>query len=214
MKRPTGIHGLVYCYFAHHQADGTRRVTANRVMFLGILPLLVSVALLVRLGLPRIDDLPLFTTVTAIITAVLIGLLPLMHSVIGQTDPDKKYTSGERPIAQQEIHRIETLQDLHATVSLAIALLVVALAIFVAFPFLATKSVSTNGVNVWTYDGFWYYPAMILTFGLYAIAVSTALTFFDIASGIFEAVENHAELLKERVNKNVAPPSTPDVTDL
>jgi len=38
---------------------------------------------------------------------------------------------------------------------------------------------------------------------LYSVMTSTALTFFDVARGVFEAVESHSEGIKSQIRSNI-----------
>jgi hypothetical protein len=165
-----------------------------------------------RVGIPEDSYIPLIVAVLAVLAAVLVGLLPLIHSVIGQANADRQYSTGEKEIAQQELDRIQTLQDLHAAISFAVVLLVLGLISCIVFPFLGTVPVGASPAlpQPRIYGPYEHGFAETLTVILYTVAVSTSLTFFDIAKGIFEAVESYAESLKKRIRKNIGSTPEPD----
>ncbi len=185
--------------------DGKRQWRWLRFIGFGILPVVLGILLSLRLDPPDPPYLPLIVAVYSVLAAVLVGLIPLVHSVIGQSDPDRKYDAGQRPLAQQEIDRIQTLQDLHAAISYATILLVVSLGACVVLVFLLPASSGGAGTASQPHATAITVLAYCLTAIVYAVGASTALTFFDVATGVFEAMESHAESLKRRIRGNVAP---------
>ncbi|HEX8322367.1 MAG TPA: hypothetical protein VF595_00515 [Tepidisphaeraceae bacterium] len=196
MSRPTGLRGILFCHFSAYLKTGGRQVRPWRVGLLGVLPCAIGATLGIKVGPPRESDLSLLVAVLSVLGAVLIGLLPLIYSVISQSDSKRRYAVGESPLAMNEIARIQALQDLHAAVAWSVILLVGALALCVCLIFF------TSG---------WY--VIVVASIIYAICCSTALAFFDIARGIFEAIENHAEMLKRQINNNVALTSSDHVEE-
>lgn len=201
-KRPTGLRGVAYCYFATYLTSGTRAWSWPRFLVFALMPLVVGVLLAWHLGAPEDDRLSLIVAVLSVLAAVLIGLLPLVHSIVGQASVRRKYAVGERPLAQQELDRVQTLQDLHAAISWAVMLLVVALGCC-AVVALVPEEDPAQKVK---WQPFLIQPALI---ALYSIMGSTALTFFDVARGVFEGMENHSEAIKKAIKNNIDT-STPE----
>lgn len=203
-KRPVGLLGIAYCYYSIHHRNGDRVTKVRRILSLGVAPIILGILLALRLGSPPGNTLQLVVAVMAVLAAVLIGLLPLAHSILAQTDSVTKYTIGERAIAQRSIDRVQVLQDLHASISWAVILLVVGLAssaflVLLGAPFTSSSGQWERGIE------------FALIFILYTVMASTAFTFFDVATGIFEAMESHAESLKRRIRGNMG--STIDTED-
>ena len=195
-RRPIGLAGLAFCYFASHQTDGKRLWDWKRFIFFGITPVIVGLLLFWQFGRPEKDSLTMIVAVLSVLAAVLLGLLPLAHSIVGQTNIDRKYTAGEKPLAQQELDRVQTLQDLHAAISWAVILLVIALgccAIVALLP-----DIQAEQKSKWL--SLIISPVLIL---LYTIISSTALTFFDVARGVFEGMESHSEAIKTKIRNNI-----------
>jgi hypothetical protein len=203
VNRPTGLTGILFCYFSTHRVDGTRQIGALRFAVLGLLPILVGAVLARRLGVPGLSSLQLYIAVVAVLAAVLIGLLPLIHSVLGQVNADRKYDPGERGRAEQELNRIRVLQDLHASVCWAVILLVCALAVSVVLVLLPDYIPETAATTRSTTTKWSLWAQYAATMVLFTVAASTSLSFFDIARGVFEAVENHAESLKAQIERNI-----------
>lgn len=187
-KRPAGLLGIAYCYFSLHMRDGRRAFQWHRVAVYGAVPILIGVLLAIKLGTPDKDKLTLIVAVLSVLAAVLVGLLPLAHSILAQTEVRDRYTEGERPIAQQELDRVQVLQDLHAAISWAVIVLVFGLAIC------AVIGLATSAAG-------WIQAA--LRGGLYFVMASTALTFFDVSQVVFESMEHHAKTLKERIESSM-----------
>ncbi|MGE0756805.1 MAG: hypothetical protein AB7O38_07285, partial [Pirellulaceae bacterium] len=114
MKRPTGLRGIAWCHFSVLLVDGRREWRWWRLCLLGVAPFVLGGLLAAKLSPPDGEHLTLIVAVYSVVAAVLVGLIPLSQSVIGQCDANRKYEPGERPLAQQELDRIQTLQDLHA----------------------------------------------------------------------------------------------------
>lgn len=204
MTRPTGLRGIAYCYFAAHHQDGTRQIKITRILWLGLVPVVLGALLAYRLGAPSGTNLAVVVAVLSVLAAVLIGLLPLAHSILAQSETLREYKLGERPLAQHEINRVQVLQDLHASISWAVALLVVGLA--------ASAIIALISPSPGTSPDSWLKVTMAaLVFVLYTVMASTSLTFFDVATGVFEAMESHATSIKDRIRKNIDHDSPPDV---
>lgn len=204
MKRPTGLRGIAWCHFSVLLVNGERQWRKWRFWLLGIGPFVLGALLTWKLGPPGGDYLPLIVAVYSVVAAVLVGLIPLAQSVIGQSDPERKYEAGEKPLAQQELDRIQTLQDLHAAISYATILLVVSLGACVALAFLLPPA-AKQGAALAPQPKVVVALAYVMAAIIYSVGVSTALTFFDVATGVFEAMENHAETLKRRIRNNIQP---------
>jgi hypothetical protein len=195
-NRPTGLRGVAYCYFATYLTTGKRAWSWPRFIVFAIVPLAVGTLLAWHLGAPKDDRLSLIVAVLSVLAAVLMGLLPLVHSIVGQATVSRKYAIGERPLAQQELDRVQTLQDLHAAISWAVMLLVVALgccAVIALVP-----EVKQGQKSTW--QPYLIQPSLVV---LYTIMGSTALTFFDVARGVFEGMESHSEAIKKAIRNNI-----------
>lgn len=203
MARPTGLRGIAFCYFAVHHSDGTRYIKTRRVLWLGVFPLLLGVVLTCRLGSLSGSNLALVVAVLSVLAAVLVGLLPLAHSILAQSETLREYKQGQLPLAQHELDRVQVLQDLHASISWAVALLVLGLGVSAIIALIGPIQTSSSGFIHRA-------SIVVLTFTLYAVMASTSLTFFDVATGIFEAMESHAKCIKDRIRKNIQPNSGPD----
>ena len=203
MNRPTGFSGIAWCHFSTLLVNGTRKWRWWRFWALGIGPFVLGGLLAWKLGPPGGEYLPLIVAVYSVVAAVLVGLIPLAQSVIGQSDPNRTYEAGERPLAQQELDRIQTLQDLHAAISYATILLVVSLGACVVIVFVSPAAAGDATSPPTTQPVVAVRFAYALATIIYGVGSSTALTFFDVASGVFEAMENHAETLKRRIRNNV-----------
>jgi 4-amino-4-deoxy-L-arabinose transferase-like glycosyltransferase len=204
--RPTGLRGVAYCYFATYLTNGKRQWSWGRFGVLAVLPGIVGVLLTLHLGSPRDDRLSLIVAVLAVMAAVLIGLLPLVHSIVGQASTDRKYVVGERHLAQQQLDRVQTLQDLHASISWSVMLLVVALgscAVLALVP-----PVTEEQELIW--QPYLVQPALVV---LYSIMGSTALTFFDVARGVFEGMESHSEAIKTAIRNNIETKSSEETEE-
>jgi len=194
--RPTGLLGIAHCHFAVHLQSGERVFRWRRLLIFAIASVVIGVLLVAKLGAPAGDKLSLIVAVLAVVSAVLMGLLPLAHSILGQANTERKYTEGERPLAQQELDRVQTLQDLHAAISWAVILLVVGLAACAAIALLPTAP--PTGRSGWMN---WLERGLLVV--MYSIMASTALTLFDVAKGVFEVMESHAESIKRRILGNI-----------
>jgi hypothetical protein len=197
MARPTGLSGIAHCHFSSYHEDGRRTLKASRLIWLGVLPFILGALLAMRLGSPPPDKLSLIVAVFSVVAAVLIGLLPIANSILGQTEITRKYDVGESVLAKESITRVQVLQDLHAAVSWAVVLVVAALVICAALLFLVPPFVPPN--SRWI-NGITFFSLVML----YGIMASTAFTFFDVASGIFETMESYAEAIKVRVRNNIS----------
>jgi uncharacterized membrane protein HdeD (DUF308 family) len=196
--RPTGLSGIAYCHFATYCTDSKRKCNWARLIVYGIVPIIVGILLALHLGKPADDAMSMVVAVFAVVAAVLIGLLPLVHSILGQANTERKYDQGERPLAQQELDRVQTLQDLHAAISWAVILLVLALGCCAAIAMIPAKE-DQQGF-AWQDVVHWVLLAI-----LYSVMASTALTFFDVARGVFEGMESHSEAVKTKIRNNVKP---------
>lgn len=195
-RRPTGLRGVAFCYFATYLVDGKRRWNWMRFVVFAVVPVVVGVLLSQHLGAPEDDKLSLVVAVLAVLAAVLMGLLPLVHSIVGQARTDRKYVIGEQHLAQQELDRVRTLQDLHAAISWSVMLLVVALGCCAVIALVPPTSEEQRFVwQPWVTE-----PTLVI---LYSIMGSTALTFFDVARGVFEGMESHSETIKTTIQNNV-----------
>ena len=195
-RRPVGLRGVAYCYFASHRVDGKRLWSWGRFGLFGVVPVLFGLLLAWQFGKPQDDALTMVIAVLSVLAAVLLGLLPLVHSIVGQTNTDRKYAVGEQPLAQQELDRVQTLQDLHAAISWAVILLVVALGCCALVALL--PEVTAEQKIRWQP---WIMKPILVV--LYSIISSTALTFFDVARGVFEGMESHSEAIKTKIRNNV-----------
>lgn len=186
---------IARAHFSEYLADdaGSRPFRLRRLFVFAIVPLLVGVLLSWKLGPPGSGHLTLIAAVYAVVTSVLVGLIPLAQSVIAQIAPNRLYQAGERRLADQEINRIQTLQGLHAAISYATILLVASLGACVLTVFLLPV------VDIRGWKEVAYCTAAII----YTVGASTALTFLDVATGVFEVMENHADMLKWKVRSNV-----------
>ena len=195
-SRPTGLSGMAYCYFASYRTNGVRVWDWRRFIVFCIVPIIFGYLLFRQFDRPSEATLVMIVAVLSVLAAVLLGLLPLAHGIVGQANTDRKYAVGEKALALQELNRIQTLQDLHAAISWAVVLLVVALgccAILGLLPDAATvQSVKLLSCV----------SAIILVI-LYSIICSTALTFFDVARGVFEGMESHSEAIKTKIKNNI-----------
>jgi hypothetical protein len=191
---------MCWGYFSTFRTDGKRLLSIRRIFFLGIIPIAAGVGFMLRVGVPSYSSLQVFVPVLAVLAAVLVGLLPLIHSVLGQVKCDRKYEPGEHLLAETELNRIRVIQDLHAGVSWAVVLLVVALgfaAMLVFLPGYMPQGSQSPVSPVWSHR-----VQLTCSIVLYSVACSTSFSFFDIASGVFEAVENQAENIKRRIESN------------
>lgn len=195
-KRPTGLRGVAYCYFATYLTSGQRAWSWSRFTVFAVAPVVVGALLAWHLGAPEDDRLSLIVAVLSVLAAVLIGLLPLVHSIVGQATVGRKYAVGERPLAQQELDRVQTLQDLHAAISWAVMLLVVALGCCAVIALVPDE----DPAQELKWQPFVVLPALL---ALYSIMGSTALTFFDVARGVFEGMESHSEAIKKAIKNNI-----------
>lgn len=196
MKRPAGLRGIAYCYFASHDVQDQRRISYWRLVIFAILPIAVGVILLLKFGAPPTGSLSLIAAVFSVVAAVLLGLLPLSHSIIGQSDTKRVYTEGDSPLAEQELNRVRTLQDLQAAISWAVILLVIGLAACLILALLP-RATAAAPLAWWNERLLQLVSAM-----MYSITASTALSFFDVAAGVFEGMESHAEAVKACIKNN------------
>ncbi|MBI9018795.1 MAG: hypothetical protein JEZ07_16205 [Phycisphaerae bacterium] len=195
-KRPTGLRGIAYCHFASYYTGGERRRDWKRIIFFGVIPMVFGFFLSYKFGKPEKETLTMIIAVLSVLAAVLLGLLPLAHSIVGQANVDRKYSIGERPLASQELNRVQALQNLHAAISWAVILLVVALGCCAILAFLPDAKEGEELIVLTPH-------ARLVLVLLYGIICSTALTFFDVAQGVFEGMESHSETIKTKIRNNI-----------
>lgn len=199
MSRPSGLLGIAYCYFSVHRTTGQRQFSTFRFFVFGILPFCAGLALFLKFGPPETGNLGLVAAVMSVVSAVLLGLLPLSHGIVGQCDTERKYTEGEFPLAEEELNRIRTLQDLQSAISWAVILLVVGLVACVVISLLPRSSQEPSMVV----HAAWTWILWICSGIMYAVMTSTVMSFFDVATGVFEGMENHAEAVKRSIGHNM-----------
>lgn len=200
----TGVRNIAYCYFSAHMDGKDRQFLKARLWWFGLFPMLVGGLLTSLLPPPSGNNLGLVVAILSVVAAVLVGLLPIAHSILGQVRIDKKFSQGELLEAKNEINRVQTLQDLHAAVSWAVILLVVGLG---ACAFLALipeeKNWTTQTMKTW-------FPRAngVLAGLLYYVMASTAMTFFSVARDVFDTLENQARTIKRTINQNTERPTS------
>ncbi len=145
------------------------------------------------LGAVREPYLTTVIAVYAILAAVQMSLLPLIYSIIGQADTRRKYTSGERVLAQHEIVRLATLQDLYATICYSIFLLVVALFACIVLVFIGKSDISCRVP---------YYTGLVLSTVVYFAGASTAMSVLNVGNGVFDAMEDQVRVSRELIESN------------
>ena len=191
---------IVACYYSSF-ADNGRHFRWTRLMILGLLPAVLSAGISIRFGPPTLQAIGVIIPVYSVLIAVLVGTIPIAHSVIGQSDPDRTYDPGQRAYANNEIDRIQALQDVIASISYAAMLLVVSLVVCICIAFVVSDK--TDGSTNTQASIYLWYLLRCFAFLIYFGGVSSFFTFFDIAVGVFDAMEHHAETLKDRIRNNV-----------
>lgn len=139
---------------------------------------------------------PYLTTVIAvysILAAVLMSLLPLIYSIVGQADTKRQYSPGERVLANNELIRLATIQDLYASICYSIFLLVLALFACIGLVF----------ISKWAPDSplRWWLEHM-LSAVVYFVGASTALAVLNVGNGVFDAMEDQVRVSRELIEAN------------
>ena len=109
---------IIRCNFSPHRSDHERHLSWPSVLLYLVAPVGIGVYAEHALGVLEGEHLPMVAAVYSVLTAVLMGLLPIVYSVASQVERGREYSSGERLLAHRELIRLDTLQDLYATVGL------------------------------------------------------------------------------------------------
>ncbi len=184
-------------YFGVIRENGAWAVSLPRVLFLGVAPLAVASFLTAAFGVPKREALGLLSAVYAIVAGFLVGLIPLVHSIIGQSRVDRPYALSEEFYYKRELMRIQTLQHLHAVIAGSTLVLVMALAFSCCI-----SLVLPWGKNPEPIDGLCQAFVIGASTIVYFAGVSTLLAFVDVATGVYDAIESHTEQLKQRLIEN------------
>ena len=190
---------VVRCQFSPHRADGTRRLSKSHVFLYLLLPLGIGWATGTKLPTIDRDFIALVIATYSILAAVLVGLLPVVYSIVGQTDRLRKYSAGERPLAQQELNRLEALQDLYATISYSTFLLVLALFCAVGLVFTLPQETQNSPV-IETAMRTSRYLSMVI----YFVGASTILSILNVGNGIFDAMEDQVRVTKNTIRASIS----------
>lgn len=184
---------IIYCTFAPHTASGTRQVSATDVGLYFVLPLGIGAFGAWAIGVVQEPYLTTVIAVYAILAAVLMSLLPLIYSIVGQADTKRKFTPGERILARNELVRLTTLQDLYAAICYSIFLLVLALFACIALVFL-NKLWKDGAILCWLEH--------ICSTAVYFVGASTALSVLNVGNGVFDAMEDQVRVSRELIEGN------------
>ncbi len=165
-------------------------------MYLGI-PALLAYLLHGRFGNVGHEQLPTFLAVYGILAAVVVGLLPLVYTIIGQTDTSREYTPGQRPLAERELTRIYTLQDLYSTISYSTFLLVVSIFCCIMIGIMPSDTATQAD---------WMRVLIAALSGTtYFVGVSTAISILDVGNGVFDAMNDQVDAAEQEIHANCAP---------
>lgn len=175
-------------HFSPFCLDGVRRLNKSRVLWFIVVPVAVGSVVTWRLG--RAPDVlqAVFLTVFTISAGVLTALLPVVQSMVTQTEMSE-YAPSQLLKHQRRMLRLRTLRDLYAniiyTVTLNILGLLPVLGLTITNPqFAASQPVITVMERVF---------ACFLTWCIYFVFSSLAIALFYIVSGIYLVLDVQAE---------------------
>jgi uncharacterized membrane protein YidH (DUF202 family) len=189
---------ILECYYSSFTDDGRKFQFARLVIF-GILPSIFSVSLVWKFGAPTKEYLTSIISIYGILLAVLVGMTPLAYSITERSDTNKEYTEANRYQAKHDVHRIETLQDVTASITYASVILVITLIACVILALCQPSVANQKGVLP---DKAWEWVSIIFGFVVYLGGMSSVFTFFDISKHIFNAMEDYAEEAKSQIRKH------------
>ncbi|MAX27344.1 MAG: hypothetical protein CMJ19_22845 [Phycisphaeraceae bacterium] len=190
---------IIRCYFFTFVKDD-RKFSLKRLILYGIIPLAASVAILCKYDAPNTERLSTIIPIYGILIAVLVGVMPLAFSITDRSGSEEKYTTGQSFLARKEIDRIQALQDLSASVSYAITMLVMSLVSCIVLALFQPEAKDGEIINT---GKIWPYFSPIIGYLVYWGGVTSIFIFFDIAMNIFEAIDHYSEVLKMSIRRKV-----------
>lgn len=183
--------------------NGTRPWSAASFLVFCLLPILLGLALVAFLGVPPPSTISLIVASFGILAAVLVGLLPVIHGLVSQAKIERAYTLGEVRIGELELERLRSLRELYAVIAFSILVLVfgVAAATFLAAIYELAPLPEKSATRL---AGWWEWSALASSFLVYSVASSTTLSFIDLASGVYTALESQADESEHMIRDQLA----------
>lgn len=182
--------------------NGDRRRSALSFCIFAALPVALGLLLTWLLSVPPGATIALIVASFGILAAVLVGLLPVIHGLVSQANVERGYTLGEMKIGELELARLRSLRELYAVIAYSILLLILGVAASTALAALYELSplepVESRAMGLvdWMY--------LVASFLIYFVASSTAFSFFDLASGVYDALESQADESERMIRDQLA----------
>lgn len=170
------------------------------LMIFLVVPLMAAILIVSQFNSIDDDLIPLIMAAFAVLAAVMTGLLPIVHGVVGQVQCGS-FEPGQFPLVRRELDRIETLRELYSTISYAVIILVLGVVALVALALIPAPLVGQDGEPY----GMWLWVRITLVGFTYFVAASTMASFFNIATGVYESLEDQAARAAKELESSLGP---------
>lgn len=195
-----------YCPFVVHKG---RRFSLPFFGLFFLIPSAAGAALAMTVGYVNLTLIPLVLAAFGVLAAVMTGLLPIIHTVVGHTRDFVKLEPGRKIEGEREIIRIETLRELYSTISYSVIVLTAGIVVAVALVFVLPPDGANTTTPVAPYPRYYDVLARIFSGFVYFVGASTILSFLNIAVGVYAALEEHAERATATVKRSIDAGTTP-----
>jgi len=172
-------------HFCPFRVAGGRRFSWTRLLWFTLVPGIATVICLWRFSSIAKESGVNVLTAFGIIGAVLAGLLPVVHAVVGAIPTDRKFEPGEVLASRNLRQRVEVLRELYAVICYSVLVLVVGIVAGVVI-----ASDVDHAARCWA-SGFVFF-----------VAASTVISFLDVLLGIYSALDEEGEEAAKKIAAN------------
>ena len=200
MLRRVNIAKIVTDHFCPYRFGKGRRFSFGFSFLFAVVPLGLGWTLHALIGGIQSDDVALIVTVLSILAAVFTALLPIVHSVIGQSPAADAYDEGARLERDREQIRIESLRESYSAICYAVLLLISGVAvatILAALPSLSSMDDAGSTLSVG--ERFLRLVKSAASVFIYFVSTSTLLTLLNVIVGVYVALDDQAENITKRL---------------
>ncbi len=186
-------------------AQSVRRCDWAHVFMFLVAPAVLGLATWLFLGelSGKVEDISLYIATVSILAAVMTGLLPIVHGVLGQTQVIN-YTPLDEKSRKAELRRVETLRELYSAICFSVISLVFGILFLLALAFAEAMLPSMR----WIRSAFSIF--------IYIISGIAIAAFLNIATGVYAALEHQADGVTSKLiasKKRLIPPPLDDLDD-
>lgn len=171
-----------YCPFRYGEG---RRFSWSFLLLFFVAPTAIGILLAWKVGYVDSVQIPLVLSAYSVLAAVMTGLLPIIHAVVGQSRTPETLDVGQRLEIDRALIRIETLRELYSTISYSVIVLTIGVVVTVALVFVLPSTSAPLGDR--------RVVALVLSGLVYFVGASTMLSFLNIAVGVYAALEDQAK---------------------